>query len=213
MVGIKTDIRAKTKRILGFPKDSEVVVRQIGDKSWSVVSALRYSASRQDFEVKPGAGTDFASVPRFFVWFLPRYGRYTKAAILHDYLWREVVGHVDPVRRISRRDADGIFLQAMRELGVPFLRRWIMWASVRWAALFKSDGRRDWWRDAWRVVLMSVVALPVVAPPAVLIALALLLFFLMEMIVWLPLWVVRRIRRGAQRPAKAVNQPRLRWTL
>jgi hypothetical protein len=27
--------------------------------------------------------TDFASIPRVFVWFLPRYGRYTLAAIYH----------------------------------------------------------------------------------------------------------------------------------
>jgi Protein of unknown function (DUF1353) len=36
-----------------------------------------------------------------------------------------------PAGRISRIDADGIFRQSMRELGVPFLRRWIMWAAGR----------------------------------------------------------------------------------
>jgi Protein of unknown function (DUF1353) len=57
--------------------------------------------------------TDFASVPRVFVWFLPRYGRYTKAAILHDYLWREAV----PAGKLRLAEADVIFRHAMHELG------------------------------------------------------------------------------------------------
>ncbi|HEY5988130.1 MAG TPA: DUF1353 domain-containing protein [Streptosporangiaceae bacterium] len=80
------------------------------------------------FCVPVGERTDFASVPRVFVCFLPRYGRYTKAAILHDYLWSVKISVGD----ISRLNAGGIFRQAMRDLGVPFLRRWIMRAAVRW---------------------------------------------------------------------------------
>ncbi|HEY5171135.1 MAG TPA: DUF1353 domain-containing protein, partial [Acidimicrobiia bacterium] len=30
--------------------------------------------------------TDLASVPRSLTWLFPRYGKYTKAAVLHDYL-------------------------------------------------------------------------------------------------------------------------------
>ena len=30
--------------------------------------------------------TDLASVPRFLSWLFPRYGKYTKAAVIHDYL-------------------------------------------------------------------------------------------------------------------------------
>src|SRR4029450_10564361 len=111
--------------------------------------------SVEDFVVPEREGTDFASVPQIFVWFLPRYGRYTKAAILHDYLWRVAV----PRGQIDRLQADGIFRQAMRELEVPFLRRWIMWAAVRWGALAKQDGRKGWWKDVWRVVICTLVCL------------------------------------------------------
>lgn len=104
-----------------FPVD----VQQVSDQGWKTPRTLTYHATTEDFEVPAHQGTDFASVPRVFVWFIPRYGRYTKAAILHDYLCRQYV----PSGRISRIDADGIFRQAMRELGVPFLRRWIMWAA------------------------------------------------------------------------------------
>jgi hypothetical protein len=34
--------------------------------------------------------TDLASVPRSLTWLVPRYGMYTKAAVLHDYLCQTV---------------------------------------------------------------------------------------------------------------------------
>ena len=125
--------------------------QQVNEQDWKTLRALVYHASAEEFEVPVHSGTDFASVPRVFVWFIPRYGRYTKAAILHDYLCRVEV----PARRISRIDADGIFRQAMRELGVPFLRRWIMWAAVRLGALTDQAGRKNWWKEAWRVALIA----------------------------------------------------------
>jgi Protein of unknown function (DUF1353) len=114
---------------------------------------------------------------------------------------------------LSRLDADGIFRQAMRELGVPFLRRWIMWAAVRWGALTKPDGRRDWWKEAWRVVLVSVVALPITLPAALVIVITLPVFYLVELLVWLPLKITHLIRIRTGKSAKIVNAPALRWKL
>jgi hypothetical protein len=125
-----------------FPEGSVVVVKQVDDRNWEVREALRYRANREVFEVPVGQGTDFASVPRPFVWFLPRYGAYTMAAILHDYLWRVRAAN----GKMRWIEADGVFRRAMRELHVPFLRRWIMWGAVRWAALFKPGGRSGWIR-------------------------------------------------------------------
>jgi hypothetical protein len=196
-------------RFLGFDPESTVDVRQFDDRTWTILRPLTYHAKLEDFEVPAEGRTDFASVPRAFVWFLPRYGRYTKAAILHDYLWGVAV----PVGRLTRLDADGIFRTAMRELGVPFLRRWIMWAAVRWGALTKADGRQGWWREAWRVALVTALALPIVAPAAAVILMTLPAFYVLELLVWLPLQATRtlRMRRGHQ--AKKVNQPVLRWNL
>lgn len=104
---------ARSERQLGFTPGSTVDVRQIDDQDWKVLRALTYHASTEDFEVPVGEHTDFASVPREFVWFIPRYGRYTKAAILHDYLCSVCV----PARRVSRIEADGIFRQACGNSG------------------------------------------------------------------------------------------------
>jgi len=200
---------AGPRRPLGFLHPFPVDVQQVNEQDWKTLRALVYHASAVEFEVPVHSGTDFASVPRVFVWFIPRYGRYTKAAILHDYLCRVEV----PARRISRIDADGIFRQAMRELGVPFLRRWIMWAAVRLGALTDSAGRENWWKEAWRVALIAGLALPVVGPAAALIMITLLVFYAVEFLAWLPLWAARRFRERRGRPAKRVNRPELRWRL
>ena len=198
----------QTPRMLGFALDSTVDVREIDSKTWETLRVLTYHGNTDDFVVPEHEQTDFASVPRVFVWFLPRYGRYTKAAILHDHLWRVAVPN-----GLSRLDADGIFRQAMRELGVPFLRRWIMWAAVRWGALTKPDGRKDWWREAWRVLLVSVVALPITLPAVLVILVTLPVFYLVELLVWLPLTITHTIRVRTGKSAKSVNAPALRWKL
>lgn len=185
--------------------EAVVQVEQVDDKNWKVLEGFRYEGKLRPFDVEAGQSTDFASVPRLFVWFLPRYGRWTKAAILHDHLWRNAVGKGE----IAYIDADGLFRRAMRDLDVPFLKRWIMWGAVRWGALLKPEGRKGWLREAPRVLLVSLLALPIVLPPAVLVAVALVVFFLVECVVWVPLKAVELAKRRLGRPAKKAVGPKL----
>ena len=194
-----------------FIGDPKPVLRQVDEKNWETVETLTYQGTIDRFVVPKGMRTDFASVPRAFVWFLPRYGRYTRAAILHDYLWRHRVG--DSEQPVSRRDADGLFRRVMRELEVPLLRRWIMWGAVRWAALMKSDGRVGWLRDAPRVALVTIVALPFVLPPALLVLVALGAFFLLELMLVVSLKVGRAFKAAVTKkePRKEIVVPRFDW--
>ena len=166
-------------------------------KRWKVEKAFSYTGKHECFTVPAGFMTDFASVPRVFTWLLPRYGRWTQAAILHDYLW-SLAGE----GRISKFDADGIFNRAMRELGVPYLRRWIMWTAVRWAA-----GPKTWFARGLvpflKMVLMTLLTLPVVAGPVVVIAIALVVGVVAEFIAYVPLRVIHRDK------SKDVNRPDL----
>ncbi|MGH9251857.1 MAG: DUF1353 domain-containing protein, partial [Acidimicrobiales bacterium] len=57
---------------------ADVVVKQRDDKNWRTQRELSYEGKTQSWTVPRETDTDFASVPRVFVWFLPRYGRYTK---------------------------------------------------------------------------------------------------------------------------------------
>ena len=136
--GARTEIEEGS--MTGFDEPTVVDVEQVNDVEWRLLTKIGYTGKTQRFEVPVGSNTDFASVPRMFVWLLPRYGRYTKAAILHDHLWRVAV----PAGELSLRDADGILRRALRELGVTFLRRWLMWAAVRYGALKKGGPTADW---------------------------------------------------------------------
>jgi hypothetical protein len=202
--------RAGTGARSGFSPRAKVVVEAVDDENWRVRAPFTYTGSTETFTIPDGAETDFASIPRVFAWFLPRYGRYTLAAILHDYLWRQRAS----TGAMEYIDADGLFRRAMRELDVPFLQRWIMWAGVRWGALCKRGGWRGWWREAWRVLLVTIVALPIVLPPAVMVVAALALFSLVEAVLWVPLKLAETLKRALGQPApKQVNPPNFEWRL
>ncbi|MCA0143693.1 DUF1353 domain-containing protein [Blastococcus sp. LR1] len=157
-------------------ESGDVVVRRVDDQHWAVVEPLVYRGKRDRFVVPPGFLTDFATVPRLVVWLVPRFGRYTAAAILHDWLCTEGLR----TRMVTSREADGIFRRVMREHDVPVLRRWLMWCGVRWGALADAERRPGWWRSAPGVVGISVLAAPVVVPPALVIGLALLVYAAVE---------------------------------
>jgi hypothetical protein len=183
--------------------ESELVARQDGDIEWVLVEPLAYQGNKDLFVVPTGSRTDFASVPAVFQWLIPRSGRYTRAAVLHDHLWE-----IAP--QVSRADADGIFRRAMAELGVPFLRRWIMWAAVRVVSLVKSrfrDGRRDITRVLALVLLPGSLVLA-----GALFALVLFVgFWLLEVVLFGALSPLRRIgpvRRGT----KPTNRPTILWS-
>jgi hypothetical protein len=194
-----------TEGAMPFIGGADVIVKQYDDQNWKTQQELSYEGKIQNWTVPSETDTDFASVPRVFVWFLPRYGRYTRAAILHDYLWRTQAAD----GRISWIDADAVFRRAMRELEVPFLRRWMMWTAVRWAALTKPQGMAGWWRESWRVLMVTLIAAPFVIPPAVVIFASLVLFWVLETILWVPLKLVSLIRSKAapREPLKEVNTP------
>jgi len=73
--------------------------------------------------IPKGFRTDFASVPKIFWNILPPFGRYGKAALLHDYFYRTQI--------IPRKEADKIFLEAMLMMGVPAWKAYIMYWAVR----------------------------------------------------------------------------------
>lgn len=194
----------------GFSPDARVVVQQHGDEQWTVWESFSYTAGRDTFIVPRGMCTDFASVPRPVVWYLPRYGPYTLAAIVHDHLWRDLAANGS----LSYADADGIFRRAMRELDVPFFHRWVMWGAVRWGALVKPGGREGWGAEAPLVLLVSAVALPFMIVPILTVVAAMVQLFVLELLLWLPLrahawWV--RMRGGT--PRKRVVRPRLELRL
>lgn len=77
----------------------------------------------RDVVVPSGFVSDGASVPRWLQGLVPKYGRYTAAAIVHDFLYSE--------RQGARADADRLFLSVMVEDRTRVLRALLMWSVVR----------------------------------------------------------------------------------
>jgi len=152
--------------------DGNIIVRQLDAKKWRLEESLTHRAKLQTFYVPALFETDFASIPLVFVWLIPRYGVYTKAAILHDYLCES--------DKIDRADADGIFRRSLRELGVSTPRRWMMWAAVRAASRMRGADAGQW----FGFLITAPLSILFVAVPAVTVQVFLVIFWLIELAFW-----------------------------
>lgn len=84
--------------------------------------------------VPAGFLTDFASIPRIFRIIIPKLGRWNKAAVIHDYIYQgkhQLKSSLGCPMRFTRKQADLIFLDAMKDLGVVRWKRNLMWLAVR----------------------------------------------------------------------------------
>lgn len=115
---------------------TQLHVEQIDDDGWRLLGQLVYYSERlkRSVAVPEGFVTDFASVPRLpFVYWLAG-GKATKAAVIHDFLYRK--------SGVSRADADAVFAEAMEATGQAAWRRGLMWFGLRiggWTAYQEAD--------------------------------------------------------------------------
>lgn len=70
--------------------------------------------------------TNFASVPRIFRNIVQQWGDHGKAAVIHDYLYSS-----GNFYNLTRKEADLVFLEAMKYSKVPFLKRQLLYRLVR----------------------------------------------------------------------------------
>lgn len=113
-------------------------VQYLTPQRWVLLEPLVYKraeAGSGAITVPAGFTTDFASVPRMPVFYMLCGNTGHRAAVLHDYLYSTQV--------VSRKEADRLFREALREDGVSLPIRWIMWLGVRLGggpAWLKRDG-------------------------------------------------------------------------
>lgn len=119
---------------------TRLIVTPLADgKRWRLAVPFEYHVGAEEsgdvITVPRGFTTDFASVPRPFWSLFPPWGTYGKAAVLHDYLYviQGVRGSTEQLfhRTRSRAECDGIFLEAMKVLGVNIVTRTALWSAVR----------------------------------------------------------------------------------
>jgi len=105
-----------------------LVVEPLKDgRRWRLVEPFEFYFDDEDgrkiIKVPAGFVTDFASVPRIFWNILPPWGKYGKAAVVHDFCYGTGC--------YSRKKCDRIFYKGMQVLGVPWWKRKIMYWAVR----------------------------------------------------------------------------------
>ncbi|PKN39426.1 MAG: hypothetical protein CVU62_00250 [Deltaproteobacteria bacterium HGW-Deltaproteobacteria-2] len=97
------------------------------NKTWITDKDMEYVIGKTSAKivVPKGFVTDFASIPQFFWSFgLSPNGQYSRAAIIHDYLYW--------AQGCSRKQADRLLAIAMQESNVCFLVKWIVFYGVDW---------------------------------------------------------------------------------
>lgn len=92
-------------------------------RDWQLLSPLKYKGNDETFEAPADFITNFASVPQVFWSVVSPWGRQMKAAIMHDYFYKTGC--------VSRLDADRLFYRMMKELGVSWWKRQVMYRAVR----------------------------------------------------------------------------------
>lgn len=126
---------------------SDIVTRQLRSnncRDFELLEPIVYITNGAvEIEVPAGFVTDHASIPRFAWIWLPPYGRWSPAAVVHDYLCkRHAADDAHPAAH-SRADCDKVFLEALRSLDVKLTDRIVMWLSVRMASyVFGWGGKR-----------------------------------------------------------------------
>lgn len=102
----------------------DLVITPVNSKEWKLLKGISLIVFNKKWEIPEGFITDFASIPKIFHGiFSPWDIKHGPAAILHDYLYQ--------FRLVPRKEADGIFLEAMRIRGVGWVKRHIFYRAVR----------------------------------------------------------------------------------
>ncbi len=103
-------------------------------RTWKLVKSFKYHIgskySKDVISVTAGFVTDFASIPWFFWTFLPYWGKYGKAAVVHDWLYR--------TQQFTKETTDLLFYDAMRVGGTSRWKAMIMYLAVRYFGRYKK---------------------------------------------------------------------------
>jgi len=100
---------------------SKLILTPAGFKTWKLYEDFTVITSKGTITVPKGKVTDLASTPRILWIILPPFGRYTKAAVVHDYL----CGTQHP-------DRHEIFYELMLFYGTYKWKAKIMYKAVKW---------------------------------------------------------------------------------
>ena len=123
---------------------SKLMLKPLSNGKAILLDDYVYSINGYDIKVFRGFVTDGASIPKSLQWLYNPYGKYIKAAVVHDYLY-SVYNNTG----INRTLADKIFKHIMKETGVDDRTVRRFYAAVKyfgvtsWKTKLKNEGYKD----------------------------------------------------------------------
>ena len=123
---------------------SKLILKPLSNGKAILLDDYVYSINGYDIKVFRGFITDGASVPKSLQWLYNPYGKYIKAAVVHDYLYSCYNN-----TGINRTLADKIFKYIMKETGVDDRTVRRFYAAVKyfgvtsWKPKLKNEGYKD----------------------------------------------------------------------
>lgn len=100
-----------------------------GGRTWRVVNTYTASTPAGCLTVPAGTVTDLASIPRPLWTVYPPHGRYTWAAVAHDWLYR--AGRWADGTACTRSEADSVLYDLAIHHGARRSKAWLFWLAVR----------------------------------------------------------------------------------
>lgn len=110
--------------------------RDMGGGDYMLLSPLAVywkGGQTEEIHLPVGFIHDFATIPKIFHSIIGPRGKFSKAAVIHDFCYR--------TKWRTRAESDNLFLECMVYLGVRWTRRNIMYGAVRsfgWAVWRKK---------------------------------------------------------------------------
>ena len=147
-----------------------IVLKQMDGVAFELGSTILYIGDETGLEKKLDAATidalrwvsperlpdtDLASVPLPLRWLVSNYGVHTPAALIHDWMIDEgppVIGGLTP------QYADRYFRFMLRDVGVRWLRRWMMWSAVALRTRWKTGLRHRMLLTLWLLSALVGIA-------------------------------------------------------
>lgn len=100
--------------------------------------------------------TDLASVPGPTRWFLGAYGEHTPAVLIHDWL----IPTPEGLDGMTDAYADRYMRFMLKEAGIRWLKRWVMWAAVALRTRLAAGGGRRLSVIVWIVAAIVGMVAP-----------------------------------------------------
>lgn len=107
-------------------KNGFFLLMPLSNGKFKIMRSITIIIENKIIKIPTGFNTDLASVPKIFWPILPPFGKYTNAAIIHDFLYSKY-----NLTDINRKEADRMFLKIMKFYKVNNIKRHLIYLAVR----------------------------------------------------------------------------------